>query len=558
MPVSDTRFITAALPYANGPLHFGHLAGVYVPADIYYRHSVLTGKRAVYICGSDEHGVAITLSAEKNKTTYQAWVDKWYQAHQILFNSYDIHFSFFGRTTSPKHKQLAQEFFLDAHKNGYLNEKAETQAYCLNDKMFLPDRYLSGTCKRCGYPEARGDECPNCGAWLKLDEIQNPKCAKCGQSNIESREVKQWYFNLPKLEPQIRAWLQGQTEWKENVKNYALSLLKDMPERAITRNVPWGIDLPGKFHEEGKKIYVWFEAPVGYLTNLVEYAEKMGGPASWKEFWDEPSSMIHFIGKDNIIFHTIIWPAMLMAAGKRLPTNVPANMFVQLMKKQFSKSSGWYVDAEEAIATYGVDRVRYYLISLIPEFQDTNFDWQIFHDKVNSELVNKIANLFNRVGTQIQKHYGGIIENNYFSDIAMPPPHNEVLSCIEGFRFNDGLSKIVQLAEAANKFLDEEKPWNVIKEDREKAKHIFARASVHMLSIAGLLQPFLPSYADRVLKSFSIEADPAVRGRLYTEGALCGLQKAGLRISSDANFVVPRIDQAVVKEEIGKLGKLGS
>ncbi len=552
---ASKRFITAALPYANGPLHFGHLAGVYIPADIYYRHSKLVGADAVFICGSDEHGVAITLNAEKQKMAYQDYVDLWNEDHQNLFRSYDVDFTFFGRTTSKIHERFAQEYFLDVQKSGTLVEKSESQAYCLNDQKFLPDRYLVGKCSKCGYPEARSDECPNCGSWLSFEELIDPKCVICGKSQIESRKVTHWYFDLPKVAPKIRAWLEKQNHWKSNVRNYALSLLENIPQRAVTRNVSWGIELPKPFAEEGKKIYVWFEAPVGYVSNLYEWAEK--NKKDWRTYFNEPSEMIHFIGKDNIIFHTIIWPAMLLSAGKRLPTNVPANMFVNLMKKQFSKSSGWYVDAKEALQNFGIDRVRYYLTTIIPEVNDTNFDWQNFHDKVNAELVNKIANLFNRVGTQILKHYGGRLEPEVFSEIqSLEPTHVVVAAALESFDINGALAKIVNLCEDANKYLDEVKPWNVVKEDKEKAKLLFARASNWMLSLAGLLQPFLPSYTTRLLKAFQLSEDLGLRSILYTRGGFEILRGRGLQIASDANFVIPRLDQKQIDIEMAKLAKL--
>jgi len=425
------------------------------------------------------------------------------------------------------------------------------QAYCLNDQTFLPDRYLTGTCKKCGYGEARSDECPQCGSWLSFDDIKDPKCAICGKSNIETREVKHWYFDLPKLAPKIQKWLQSQTRWKENVRNYALSLLKGIPERAVTRNVKWGVDLPKPFYEEGKKIYVWFEAPIGYLTNLQEWNQK------WETYWASSSEMIHFIGKDNIIFHTIIWPAMLMAADERLPTNVPANMFVQLQKKQFSKSSGWYVDAQEALKDYGVDRLRYYLTTIIPEVQDTNFDWRIFREKVNAELVNKIANLFNRVGSQIKKHFDGKLSPE---DCKQFPPvlsaHSKTLEALENFEFNSALSQVVQLSEEANKYLDNTKPWNVVREDKERARSIFGTVSHYMISIAALLQPFLPTFSDRILNSFSIPKDHKFRSKLYQKGGKEVLLQQGLTVHPESNFIVTRIETDKIEAEIKKLKRL--
>lgn len=550
---SKKRMITSALPYANGPLHFGHLAGVYLPADIYHRHCQLSGVDSVHICGSDEHGVAITLNAEKENTPFQAYVDHWSSEHQKLFKDFSIDFTHFGRTTSSTHKKMAQEFFLRVHKAGFLEERSERQAYCLNDQMFLPDRYLRGTCSKCGYPEARGDECPNCGAWLALEDLKDAYCAVCSKKEIETREVKQWYFNLPKLEPKIRSWLESQSTWKENIKNYALSLLKETPERAVTRNLAWGIDLPGDFYEEGKKIYVWFEAPVGYLSNLIEFFEKQDRPEDWKSFWNEPSDLIHFIGKDNIIFHTIIWPGTLMAAGERLPTNVPANMFLQLQKKQFSKSSGWYVDAKEALEKYGVDRLRYYLITLIPESQDTNFDWQNFHDKVNSELVNKIANLFNRVLTQIQKHFDGQIAAEHFQvGPSLAEDHRAALEDLESFRLNSALNRILDLTERANKFLDENKPWNLLKTDKSAALPILAESCHYLLSIGALLQVFLPNYSDRILSGMGV-LDKNDRALIYRDSGEAWLRRHGLKMMPGSNFVIPRIDQKIIEEEIKKL-----
>lgn len=547
---SSKRFITAALPYANGSLHFGHLAGVYLPADIYTRHSKLCGKDTLYICGSDEHGVAICLKAEQTKTPYQEYVDHWYHDHQDLFRLYDIEFSFYGKTSAEYHKERAKEFFLRVHQSGYLVENTETQFYCLKDQMYLADRYLRGRCGHCGYEEARGDECPNCGVWLSSEDLKDPRCAVCGGSELENREVRHWYFDLPRLAPRIEAWLKEQTAWKENVKNYALSLLKDIPQRAVTRNVSWGVDLPEPFYEEGKKIYVWFEAPVGYLSNLQEYFRQKGDPDGWEEYWKD-SEMIHFIGKDNIIFHTIIWPAMLLAIGERLPTNVPSNMFLNFQKKQFSKSSGTFVDAKKVLHDYGIDRLRYYLVTIMPEFQDSTFDWQSFHDRVNGELVNKIANLFNRVSSQIKKQYEGRLDPEDFGQIeSLSSWHHIVDKHIEAFHLNAGLQEIVGLTEEANKYLDNEKPWKLVKEDKEKAKPVFAKAANYMISIASLLQPYLPSYAFRVLEGFGMPKDFSLRGDLYQEGGFNMLRERGLQIQLDADFTVSRITQEQVQKEI--------
>lgn len=547
----NKRLITAALPYANGPLHFGHLAGVYLPADVYYRHSKLLGVESVYICGSDEHGVAITLNADRQKKEYQAYVDEWSKQHQRLFSEYEIEFSHFGRTSSENHKKYARDFFKRIHDSGYLIEKTERQAYSVDDGMFLPDRYLVGTCPKCSYEEARGDECPNCGSWLEADSLKKARSAISGSSNLDWRDVKHWYFDLPRLAPKIQKYLESQTSWKENVRNYALALLKETPERAVTRNLSWGIDLPEAFHEEGKKIYVWFEAPVGYYSNLIEYFENKGEPDGWKDFWNEPSELVHFIGKDNIIFHTIIWPGMLIAAGERLPSDVPANMFVLLQKKQFSKSANWYVDAEEALKDFGIDRLRYYLISIIPEFQDTNFDWTVFREKVNAELVNKIANLFNRVSSQVLKHFDGRIEPSDFAQVKELSAHHKKLhGHLEKVHINDGLSAVVGLTEEANKYLDETKPWNLIKEDKEAVRPVFAEALNYMASIAALLQPFLPGYSSRLLQGLGLE-DGA---KVYQGSARELLQSEGMQILKSADFKIQRISPEEVQSQLERLG----
>src|SRR5690606_6949172 len=388
--------ITSALPYANGPLHFGHIAGVYLPADIYTRHKKLQGVKAIHISGSDEHGVAIMQNAQKAKVPYKQYVDSWHKSHKNLFDKYDIKFDFFGQTSADYHAEETVKWFHELNGKGFIEKKAEDQLQCQDCHNYLPDRYVEGTCYVCGYDKARGDECPNCGEWINAVKLIKPVCKFCNSTNIEVKSVDQWYLMLSKYHNEFRKWFVPKLkDWRKTVSSSVDSLSKDeMVDRAITRDLDWGIDVPLP-EAKGKKLYVWFDAPIGYVSNTKKYLEEIKSSEDYiKDWWKHPETeLTNFIGKDNIIFHAIIFPTMSMASGMADAVDaLPANQYVNLEGKQFSKSLGWYIDSDEAIEEFGSDALRYYLITLIPETNDSSFTWSGFEAKVNNELANNIGN----------------------------------------------------------------------------------------------------------------------------------------------------------------------
>ena len=394
------HLVTSALPYANGPAHFGHIAGVYLPADIYTKHLKLKGEKCLHISGSDEHGVAIMQNAQKANISYQEYVNQWSKAHLDIYNDYGIEFDFFGQTSAPYHAQEVVEWFKALDEKGFIEKKAEDQLQCQDCHNYLPDRYVEGTCYQCGYEEARGDECPSCGEWIDAVKLIKPVCKFCNSNNIEVKSVDQWYLMLSKYHKEFRAWFQDVSpQWRKTVTSFVNSLTeKEMVDRAITRDLDWGIDVP-LVEAKNKKLYVWFDAPIGYVSNTKEYLKSINSDEDYlKDWWNNSDTRItNFIGKDNIIFHAIIFPMMCLASGKaHAVNNLPANQYVNLEGKQFSKSKGWYIDAKAAIDEFGVDALRYYLTTLIPETNDSSFTWEGFEAKINNELANNIGNFVNR------------------------------------------------------------------------------------------------------------------------------------------------------------------
>lgn len=550
-------FITAALPYANGPLHFGHLAGVYIPADIYHRHCVLLERDAVFICGSDEHGVAITLGAEAAGQPYQAYVDVHHARHQALFAAYNIQCTYYGRTSAPGHAPIAQEFFTALRANGALVQQQTEQPYCNQCARFVPDRYLGGTCRHCGYTAARGDECPQCGKWLSFADLQDPYCQTCKGRDIGVRGNTEWALDLPRFAPQLREWLVSRTDWKEEIRSYAVSLIDTgLPQRAITRDLAWGVPVPGE-EASGKKLYVWFEAPIGYLSMLMAWAVQCGAPDDWRRYWGADARMIHFIGKDNIIFHTIVWPAMLLAKGEGvLPANVPANMFVQFAGRQFSKSAGWYVDAMDALEAFGEDRLRYHLINLIPEHGDSDFTWEHFGAKVNGELINNLANFAHRVLSLVAKPGVGTIVGadipradgeRIFEQLRQTSA--AVRMQLDAYEFRRALAEILRLGEQANKFCNDAAPWKLIKQNPPDAKPVLASCLLYLIGIGAFLQPFLPRYAGLIRSLFPNTDFRAIyQGRIDWE-----VLGNPFVLRADVSLAIPKVTDDQLNAQIAKL-----
>ncbi|WP_372802652.1 methionine--tRNA ligase [Lutibacter sp.] len=502
MSNSKRYTITAALPYTNGPVHIGHLAGVYVPADIYARYLRSTGNDVLYICGSDEHGVPITIKAKKEGVSPQDIVDKYHAIIKKSFSDFGISFDNYSRTSAEIHHQTASEFFKKLYDEGKFIEEATEQLYDEEAKQFLADRFVIGTCPKCGNDESYGDQCEKCGTSHNATDLINPKSTITG--NVPTTKVtKHWYLPLDKYEQWLREWIvEGhKNDWKTNVLGQVKSWLDDgLKPRAVTRDLDWGIPVPVE-GAEGKVLYVWFDAPIGYISSTKEWAQREG--KDWEPYWkDKDTKLIHFIGKDNIVFHCIIFPAMLKAEGSYiLPENVPANEFLNLEGNKISTSKNWAVWLHEYLEEFPdkQDVLRYALTANAPETKDNDFTWKDFQARNNNELVAIFGNFINRVVVLTNKYYQGVVpEPNEFSDID-----NETLeqlqkfpsiigSSIERYRFREASQELMNLARLGNKYLADEEPWKQLKENPERVKTIMYVALQIAAGLAVVCEPFLP------------------------------------------------------------------
>lgn len=503
--------ITAALPYANGPVHIGHLAGVYIPADVYARFQRRLGSDVAFICGSDEHGIPITIRAKKEGVTPQDIVDKYHAIIKKSFADLGISFDEYSRTSSENHKKTSQDFFLKMYENGKFTEEISEQYYDEQAGEFLADRYIVGTCPNCGNDGAYGDQCEKCGTTLSPSELINPKSALSGNVPI-LKETKNWYLPLNEYEDFLNEWIiEGhKDDWKPNVYGQVKSWLNDgLKPRAMTRDLNWGVQVPLP-DAEGKVLYVWFDAPIGYISFTKEWAEKNG--KNWKDYWQSnDSDLIHFIGKDNIVFHCIIFPAMMKAHGDYImPSNVPAFEFLNLENDKISTSRNWAVWAHEYVEEFPSqqDVLRYALLSSAPETKDNNFTWKDFQTKNNSELVGIFGNFINRVAVLIHKYYDGVIpagnENaEELSEISKTA--KEINEYLSKYEFRNALSALMNLARFGNQYLQTEEPWKTIKDHPEKAANsLFVGAQI-AVGLAQLCEPFMPFSSEKLLNMFNTE-----------------------------------------------------
>ena len=500
--MSKRKMITAALPYANGPVHIGHLAGVYIPADVYARFQRNTGQEIAFICGSDEHGIPITIRAKKEGITPQDVVDKYHEIIKKSFADLGISFDEYSRTTSKKHYEVSQEFFLNLYNKGKFEEEISEQFFDEQAGEFLADRYIVGTCPKCSNENAYGDQCEKCGSTLSPTELINPKSMLSGNTPV-LKETKNWYLPLNEYENFLNEWIiKGhQDDWKPNVYGQVKSWLNDgLKPRAMTRDLNWGVPVPLP-NAEGKVLYVWFDAPIGYISFTQEWAEKNG--KNWKDFWqNEETDLIHFIGKDNIVFHCIIFPSMMKAHGDYImPKNVPAFEFLNLENDKISTSRNWAVWAHEYVEDFPdqQDALRYALLSSAPETKDNNFTWKDFQTKNNSELVGIFGNFINRVTVLTQKYYNGIVpQPNEFEQVDKDLFHEmqqipeKIGKNLDEFRFRDALTEMMNLARLGNKYLADEEPWKVIKDNPERVKTQMFCALQVAGALAYLCEPFLP------------------------------------------------------------------
>ena len=508
--MSKRKMITAALPYANGPVHIGHLAGVYIPADVYARFQRNTGQEVAFICGSDEHGIPITIRAKKEGITPQDVVDKYHEIIKKSFADLGISFDEYSRTTSKKHYEVSQEFFLNLYNKGKFEEESSEQFFDEQAGEFLADRYIVGTCPKCSNENAYGDQCEKCGSTLSPTELINPKSMLSGNTPV-LKETKNWYLPLNEYENFLNEWIiKGhQDDWKPNVYGQVKSWLNDgLKPRAMTRDLNWGVPVPLP-NAEGKVLYVWFDAPIGYISFTQEWAEKNG--KNWKDFWqNEETDLIHFIGKDNIVFHCIIFPSMMKAHGDYImPKNVPAFEFLNLENDKISTSRNWAVWAHEYVEDFPdqQDALRYALLSSAPETKDNNFTWKDFQTKNNSELVGIFGNFINRVTVLTQKYYNGIVpQPNEFEQVDKDLYHEmqqipeKIGKNLDEFRFRDALTEMMNLARLGNKYLADEEPWKVIKDNPERVKTQMFCALQVAGALAYLCEPFLP-FTSQKMKS---------------------------------------------------------
>ena len=553
--------ITAALPYTNGPVHIGHLAGVYVPADIYARYLRGKGKDVAFVCGSDEHGVPITITAKKEGVAPQDVVDKYHAIIKKSFLDFGITFDNYSRTSAAIHHETASEFFKDLDSKDQFVEKVEAQLYDADAKQFLADRFVVGTCPKCGNEESYGDQCEKCGTSHNATDLIHPKSALTG--NVPSlKETKHWFLPLDKHESFLREWiLEGhKKDWKSNVYGQVKSWIDDgLRPRAVTRDLDWGIPVPAE-GGEGKVLYVWFDAPIGYISSTKEWAAREG--KDWEPYWkDKDTKLVHFIGKDNIVFHCIIFPAMLKAQGDYiLPDNVPANEFLNLEGNKLSTSKNWAVWLHEYLEEFPdkQDVLRYVLTASAPETKDNDFTWKDFQARNNNELVAVFGNFINRVVVLTNKYYDGCVPSpNKFSSLdeqtleelrAFP----QIISkSIERYRFREALSELMNFARLGNKYLADEEPWKQIKTDPERVKTIMYVALQIATGLSVLSEPFLPFTSKKLNDMLHIDSS-RVENSWNDISSKEVLLPGGHQIGK-AELLFAKIEDAEVQAQLDKL-----
>lgn len=544
--------ITAALPYANGPLHIGHLAGVYVPADVYVRYLKECGRDVIWICGSDEHGVPITIRAQKEGCTPQQVVDKYHAIIKKSFEDFGIEFSIYSRTSNPTHYKTAQEFFLKLYEQGVFIEQESDQYYDPEVGQFLADRYITGTCPHCQNPNAYGDQCERCGTSLNATDLINPKSAISGAKPV-LKKTKHWYLPLDKYQHFLEEWiLKEHPEWKTNVVGQCRSWFDaGLHPRAVSRDLPWGVPVPLP-NSEGKVLYVWFDAPIGYISATKELTP------DWETYWKSPDTkMVHFIGKDNIVFHCIVFPSMLHAHGEFiLPDNVPANEFLNLEGEKLSTSRNWAVWLHEYLEDFPgkQDALRYALMANLPETKDNDFTWKDFQSRNNSELVGILGNFFNRAIVLTEKYFDGAVpqkgaldaeEVEYLEQIVKQ--REAICEALESYRFRDALKEYMQLARLGNKYLADREPWKVVKSDKERVASIVYVSLQLAAALSVLGRPFLPFAAKKMTQMLQL---PEIHwADLSTE-----LLPSGHKLGK-AELLFERIEDAAIEAQIERLRK---
>jgi methionyl-tRNA synthetase len=508
MQEKEKILITSALPYANGPLHFGHIAGAFLPADCFARFQRLQGADVLYLSGSDEYGVAITMSAELAGRTPRQQVDLFHGINQAFLKRLNISFDHYSRTTWKGHDETVQKFFLDLLKNGHIEEKVTQQLFSENENRFLADRYVQGTCPKCGFAKARGDECPSCGASYEATDLLHPVSKTTG-SPLVLKDTKHWFLRFDHFKEELQEWILKKN-WKPNVLNFALAYIKELKPRAITRDSDWGVPVPLK-GAEGKVLYVWFDAPIGYISAAKEWAQLQGNPDLWERYWlDQKTRYVEFIGKDNIPFHAVFFPAMLMGQDVpyKLVDELPANEFYNLEGKQFSKSDGWYIDLDSFFVHFQTDQIRYAIASNAPETQDSEFTWKDFQSRCNADLVGKYGNFVHRVLVFIQQKTEGKIPSAKHLDLIDSEFQEKMKSIVAecekaygSFQLRKACQHIMELAQAGNVYFDAKKPWLAAKDPSlSDSMYTTLRCCLECIQLLALISyPVIPEAAEKIV-----------------------------------------------------------
>jgi len=556
METSKRILVTAALPYANGPLHIGHIAGAYLPADIYVRYMKLKGHDVAFMCGSDEHGVPITLRARKEGITPQDVVDKFHAINKKAFADFGIAFDMYHRTSDPLHHQTASEFFKVLYEKGEFVEKEEEQFFDEAEGEFLADRYIKGTCPKCGFEDAYGDQCEKCGTSLSPRELIDPRSMLSGNQPV-LKSTKHWYLPLDKYQEEwLEAWIDShKKDWKSSVYGQCKSWLNSgLNPRAVTRDLTWGVPVPVE-NGEGKVLYVWFDAPIGYISATKAWAEEAG--KDWKSYWqDEDTELIHFIGKDNIVFHCLIFPAMLKAHGNYiLPKNVPANEFLNIEGAKLSTSRNWAVWVHEYLQEFDgkQDELRYTLCANLPEQKDNDFTWKDYQNRTNNELVAVLGNFVNRALVLTNKYYQGAVpelgETTDFDKQVMAEMgkiKEQLEKSIESYRFREGVKIAMDMARLGNKYLADTEPWKLIKTDEESVKTIMHISVQLVANLSVILEPFMPFTAQRLRDFLGCEKFG------WEMGGKPDLIKAG-HIINKPKLLFEKVEDSVIDAQVEKL-----
>ena len=552
--MAEHIFIGVAWPYANGSLHLGHIAGAYLPADIFARYHRLKGNSVLMVSGSDQHGTPITLRAEQERKSPQEVVSRYHKEFLECWEKLGISWDLFTTTGTENHARVVHDIFLKLLDKGHIYKSTMPQAYCPNCRRFLPDRYVEGTCPYCKYPQARGDQCDECGRTMNPSDLLDMRCRLCS-STPRWQTSEHFFLRLSAFEERLKLWVRTQTHWRQNVLNFTLGILEGgLKDRAITRDIDWGVSVPQPGFEL-KRIYVWFEAVIGYLSASKEWAQRQGDPSAWEAFWKGDARSYYFIGKDNIPFHTLIWPAMLMGYGDlNLPYDVPANEFLTIEGKKLSTSRNWAVWVPDYLQRYDPDPLRYLLSVNMPETSDTDFSWREFLRRNNDELVATYGNLAHRVLTFIQRNFNGTVpapgELDSQSQELIATARKtlyEVDRLLYACHFKEGIKTAMSLAQEANRYLDDKSPWKTVKESHQDSAMAVYTALAVLSALKTALYPFLPFSSAKLHRYLGLE------GNIEESTWELQMPKPGARLPAPEPLF-RKLDERIVDEESKRLG----